>query len=42
MQTYLNSCDFIGDTFYVVVRKKDGMVMDTYNTKKYRLEGLEL
>ncbi len=41
MQTYLNNSDFIGDTFYVVVRKKDGMVMDTYNTKKYRLEGLE-
>ena len=40
MQTYLNSSDFIGDTFYVV-RKKDGMVMDTYNTKKYRLEGSE-
>jgi hypothetical protein len=42
MQTYLNSSDFIGDTFYVIVRKKDGMVMDTYNTKKYCLEGLEL
>lgn len=38
MQTYLNESDFVGDTFYVVVRKKDGMVMDTYNTKKYRLE----
>ena len=42
MQTYLNSSDFIGDTFYVIVRRKDGMVMDTYNTKKYRLEDPEL
>ena len=42
MQTYLNSSDFIGDTFYVIVRKKDGMVMNTYNTKKYRLEDPEL
>ena len=30
--------DFNGDSFYLVVREKDGFILGAYNTKKYRLE----
>lgn len=30
--------DFDGDSFYLVVREKDGFILAAYNTKKYRLE----
>jgi hypothetical protein len=35
---YLRASDFPGDTFYLVIRNRDGAVMTAYNTKKYRLE----
>ena len=35
---YLRASDFPGDTFYLVIRNRDGAVMAAYNTKKYRLE----
>jgi hypothetical protein len=35
---YLRASDFVGDTFYLVIRNRDGAVMTAYNTKKYRLE----
>ena len=35
---FLNQSDFVGDTFYLVVREKDGVILSAYNTKKYRLE----
>ena len=35
---FLSQSDFPGDTFYLVIRNRDGAVMTAYNTKKYRLE----
>ena len=35
---FLGQSDFPGDTFYLVIRNRDGAVMTAYNTKKYRLE----
>ena len=34
---YLRESDFVGDTFYLVIDKKDGKILAAYNTKKYRL-----
>lgn len=30
--------DFDGDSFYLIIREKDGVILAVYNTKKYRLE----
>jgi hypothetical protein len=35
---FLDQSDFPGDTFYLVIRENDGVIMEAYNTKKYRLE----
>ena len=35
---FLGQSDFPGDTFYLVIRENDGVIIGAYNTKKYRLE----
>ena len=33
--------DFEGDSFYLVIREKDGVILTVYNAKKYRLDSQE-